>query len=209
MPVDAGVSKDGVRFQREQYANSGLSRKYWDLRDKNIIDAIGDARSIIDAGCGEGILLEKLVKQFPGKDIVGVDIDPINIKICQEHGLPIIAGGIYGLPFDDGSFDAALFIEVVEHLDEPLKAIGELNRILRPGGRLLVLFPNDFTFKIARIMMLMFKEAFYDTGHLKQWTPRQMKKALEASGFNILAQKSMPLPFFALSLHHLVVAEKI
>ncbi|MGA2191992.1 MAG: class I SAM-dependent methyltransferase [Nitrospirota bacterium] len=208
MPVDAGVSSDGIVFQREQYNKGGLSRKYWDYRDESIISAIGGGGRILDAGCGEGILLEKLVKRFPDREVMGLDIDPINIKICGEHGLPVRQGGLYGLPFGDESFDVCLFIEVIEHLDRPHEALAELNRVLRKGGRLLILFPNDLTFKIARVMMLMFKEAFYDTGHLRQWTPGAMKRALAENGFRVVTKKSMPLPFFPISLHHLTVAEK-
>jgi len=150
MPVDAGVSKDGVVYQREQYAKGGAGRKYWDFRDDAIIAEAGPGTRILDAGCGEGILLEKLVRRFPERRIEGLDLDPINIRICREHGLPIKEGGLYELPYEDGTFDVCLFIEVVEHLDDPVRAIRELRRVLKPGGRLLILFPNDVTFKAAR-----------------------------------------------------------
>src|SRR5512135_2382511 len=103
MPVDAGVSKHGVIFQREQYAKGGVTRRYWDFKDDCIIAEVGGARRVADIGCGEGILLEKLVGRLPDREVVGVDIDPINIEICQKHGLPIMEGGVYSLPFEDGS----------------------------------------------------------------------------------------------------------
>jgi ubiquinone/menaquinone biosynthesis C-methylase UbiE len=212
MPVDAGVSKDGVVFQREQYAKGGLSRRYWDFRDEQIIEAVADilraGGRVADVGCGEGILLEKIVKRFPMGNIEGLDMDPINIKICREHGLHVREGGAYELPYEDASLDACLFIEVIEHLKEPGRALDELYRVLKPGGRLAILFPNDVTFKAARIMMLMFKEAFYDTGHVRQWTPGAMAKELKSRRFRIIARKSLPLPLFFMSLHHLAVAEK-
>ncbi len=212
MPVDAGVSKDGVVFQREQYAKGGLSRRYWDYRDENIIEAVADilraGGRVVDVGCGEGILLEKIMMRFPGSSIEGLDMDPINIRICREHGIPIREGGAYELLYEDASLDACLFIEVIEHLNEPGRALDELYRVLKPGGRLAILFPNDVTFKAARIMMLMFKEAFYDTGHVRQWTPGAMTKELSSRRFRIIARKSLPLPLFFMSLHHLITAEK-
>lgn len=209
MPVDAGASRHGTVFQREQYAAGGIGRAYWDYRDEKIIAGIGDGRRILDVGCGEGILLEKLAARLPGCEITGVDLDPVNIRICRELGLPVVEGGAYGLPFPDGGFDTVLFIEVVEHLSEPERALAEIHRVLRSGGRLVVLFPNDLAFKLARLATFKFREAFYDAGHLRQWTPYDMRKSLERSGFRTVRQESIPLPVFALSLHHLVVAEKI
>jgi len=54
----------------------------------------------------------------------------------------------------------------------------------------------------------MWKEAFYDTGHLRQWTPSDMDGTLAANGFKVVRHRSLPLPVFRLALHHLVVAEK-
>lgn len=208
MPVDAGASRHGVVFQRERYAQGGLSRRYWDWRDEQVLRELGEARRILDVGCGEGLLLEKARRRFPGRDIQGVDLDPLNVRICAEHGLPARLGGADALPDADGSADACLFVEVIEHLPRPEAALQELWRVLRPGGRLLVVVPNDRTFLAARLALGMWKEAFYDSGHLRQWTPRALRSALEAAGFSVLRQRSLPVPFFPLALHHLAVAER-
>lgn len=208
MPVDAGRSRHGPVSQREQYAKGGVGRRYWDWRDEKIIAATGAGRRILDAGCGEGLLLEKLMRRFPDRDVRGVDVSLENVRICTEHRLPAQEGDISSLPFEADSFDVVFFIEVVEHLEDPQRAFGELNRVLRQGGRLVVLFPNDVAFMVARILMLMFKEARYDPGHLRQWTPRAMRGILESADFRVRSEKSLPLNFFPCSLHHLVVAEK-
>lgn len=208
MPVDAGASRDGVVFQREQYAKGGLSRRYWDWRDDRVLEALGEARRILDVGCGEGILLEKALRRFPDRDLEGVDLDPLNVRICREHGLPVREGGCDALPYPDRTFDACLFVEVLEHLPAPEAALRELRRVLRPGGRLLVVVPNDRTFLLARLALGMWKEAFYDTGHLRQWTPRLLRDALKATGFDLAGRRSLPVPFFPLALHHLAVATR-
>jgi hypothetical protein len=61
---------------------------------------------------------------------------------------------------------------------------------------------------ISRILTGMIKEAFYDAGHVMQWTPAKIRKALKSTGFSMLEQRSLPFIFWQTSLHHLAVAEK-
>jgi hypothetical protein len=85
----------------------------------------------------------------------------------------------------------------------------EIQRILRSGGRAIIIFPNDFNFKIARILTGKLKEAFYDAGHTRQWTPKILTQLLAETGFRIIAQKSIPFIFWPCSLHHMIVADKL
>jgi ubiquinone/menaquinone biosynthesis C-methylase UbiE len=207
MPVDTNLKKEGMIYQREQYGKGGLGVAYWDFRDRAAFTFV-TGEKIIDVGCGEGITLEKLVKQYPGKHITGLDAEPENIAICQRHQLPVRFGNVFDLPFENDSIDCVFFFEVIEHLDEPEKALREINRVLKPAGRLILIFPNDRMFMITRIMTGMIKEAFYDAGHVMQWTPKKIRMALSAEGFSIIKQRNLPFLFWPISLHHLVVAEK-
>lgn len=207
MPVDTGLNKEGMIYQREQYARGGLGVRYWDYRDNHAFQYVV-GNDILDAGCGEGITLEKLIKLFPERRVVGIDTEPENLEICLRHKLPVQEGSLYSLPFDDESFDTVLFSEVIEHLDMPEKALSEIFRVLRPGGRVIIIFPNDRTFMLARLAMGMVREALYDPGHVRQWTPRQIRLALKQSGFAEIAAKCLPFFFWQLSLHHLCAAVK-
>lgn len=207
MPVDTGLKKEGMIYQWEQYAKGGVGARYWDYRDRAAFRHIV-GRDILDAGCGEGVTLEKLVKQFPEANVVGVDIEPENLEICAKHGLPAREGSLYELPFADASFDTVLFAEVIEHLDAPEKALAEIFRVLRPGGKTIVIFPNDRGFMLARLAMGMFREAFYDPGHVRQWTPRQIRAAFAAAGLKAVAARSIPFPLWPFCLHHIATARK-
>jgi SAM-dependent methyltransferase len=122
--------------------------------------------------------------------------------------LPIVGGSVFELGIRSSSLDACLFLEVIEHLDDPGAALRELARVLKVGGRLLVLFPNDLVFALARVATGKWREALYDPGHVKQWTPREMRRALRAAGLVVVAEESLPFVFWPFSLHHLVVAER-
>lgn len=207
MPVDTGLNKEGMIYQRDQYAKGGLGVRYWDYRDNHAFQyVIGN--DILDAGCGEGITLEKLTKLFPEKRVVGIDTEPENIEICLRHKLPVQDGSLYSLPFDNESFDTVLFSEVIEHLNLPEKALSEIFRVLRPGGRVIIIFPNDRAFMLARLAMGMVREALYDPGHVRQWTPREIRSALSAVGFKTVAARSIPFLCWPVCLHHVVAAGK-
>ena len=195
-------------YQRQQYAKGGFGRWYWDWRDKIVFSYIDDSKDhhILDLGCGEGITLERLKCLYPNKDIVGIDLDPENIIICEQYNLPVKFGDLYSLDISDNCFDVVLFLEVLEHLHHPDLALKEIKRILRPGGKIITLFPYDFNFYLARLATLKFKEAGYDPGHLCQWTPKKVTAALKPLGFSVTSTRNIPFYFRALSLHGLVVA---
>ena len=211
MPVNykqSGKSAE-VIYQWGQYSKGGIAKRYWDYRDKVMLDNINkDAEVILDLGCGEGVTLEKICALFNGKRIIGMDINDENIVICRERGLPVIKGDIYHIDMLDESVDCCILSEVIEHLDDPKLGFLEIKRVLRPGGMLIVVFPNDSVFMLARMVMLKFKEAFYDDGHLRQWTPLDMRKYLITLGFNIELSKSIPFLLWPISLHCVMVGIK-
>ena len=209
MPVH--INDDRVAlYQRNQYEKGGIGRLYWDYRDKVVLSNLSkEDQHIADIGCGEGITLEKVSRLFPDKDFIGVDHLRENLLICALHNLKIVGGDICNLPFASGHFDCVLFLEVIEHLSKPAFAISEIHRILKTAGKLIIIFPNDKMFQIARIMTFKFSEAFYDPGHITQLTPKDIRIFLNHHGFKVLKQKSIPFFVWHLSLNHVVICEKM
>jgi len=198
----------GELLQREQYAKGGIGRWYWDLRDGRTLSYIGPEKDILDLGCGEGITLEKILRRFPDRNVLGMDYAEEKVRICKEHQLPARQGSAYALDLKEQSWDCCLLLEVIEHLEEPEKALREVHRVLRKGGLFLLIFPHDWLFKAARLGFLKFKEAFAPSGHVQQWTPGEMRRTLQGVGFEVQAEVCMPLGLWWCSLHCLMVARK-
>ena len=209
MPVTAQSSSNHAIYQRDQYKKGGFGRIYWDYRDKVALSFLDDNdRRIVDLGCGEGITLGKIAAAYPDSEVFGIDTLDENIDICKKHNLSVQKGEVNRIVLPDNHLDAVVFMEVIEHLEEPKLIVNEIYRVLKPGGKLIVVYPNDAVFMFARIVTLRFKEATYDPGHLKQWTPKELKKFLEEIGFTISCSKCLPFLCWSLSLHGLTCARK-
>jgi SAM-dependent methyltransferase len=99
---------------------------------------------VLDAGMGAGRLLEQLEQR--GWTGWGIDAAPQMVALAQQR-LPaardrILEGRIEHLPFDDGKFDAVVAIGVMGYARDPGVLVGELARVLRPGGRAVIAFGN-------------------------------------------------------------------
>jgi SAM-dependent methyltransferase len=104
--------------------------------------------------------------------------------------------------------DCCLLLDVIEHLKEPEAVLEEVLRVLRPGGTLILVFPNDWMFFLSRLFFLKLKEAFYDAGHMRQWQPKAMREFLQKKGFRVNRFSSLPFFFWPISLYHLIEAHK-
>lgn len=90
--------------------------------------------AILDAGCGEGVLVEDMRKQ--GADIYGLDLNYQSKYVAR--------GDVLAMPFEDARFDAVLLLDVFEHLafENQRKALKEIRRVLKPGGHFVASIPN-------------------------------------------------------------------
>ncbi|MEI7835433.1 MAG: class I SAM-dependent methyltransferase [Planctomycetota bacterium] len=86
---------------------------------------------ILDVGCGTGIIS----RLYPHKDITGIDISEGMLKYHPGKCLRASADAI---PFEDSSFDAVIGRSILHHLDNPGKALAEMRRVLKPGGKLVL-----------------------------------------------------------------------
>ena len=90
--------------------------------------------SLLDAGCGEGFVVDYLSRRNPDLKLTGIDVSEEAIEYAKTHfgeRARFRPGSVYKLPFSDKSFDTVLCSEVLEHLDDPNRAVAELKRVAR------------------------------------------------------------------------------
>lgn len=104
---------------------------------------INDYSSVLlDAGCGTGGTLRSLKKKIPRLNVIGMDYSPIALSYCR-NGFSLLRASVDFLPFDKESIDAVVCIDVLYHLNvgSDLKALWEINRILKRGGYVFIHLP--------------------------------------------------------------------
>jgi SAM-dependent methyltransferase len=123
-----------------------------DPRAQALLESLGPlhGRRILDLGCGKGRFARILADR--GARVVGLDVSAAMLAAAGGAGLDRVRGSARRLPFRDASFDAAIAVEVFEHL-EP-RAIDdvcdELRRVLRPGGRFVLVDKNVYAMNARR-----------------------------------------------------------
>ena len=101
------------------------------------IDATG-ALAALDVGCGTGLLLERMARTWPGLRLAGVDLSTAMLGAARRRlgsRAALVTGTADRLPFREDAFDLAVSTSALHHWHDPVAAIGEMRRVLRPGGR--------------------------------------------------------------------------
>lgn len=95
----------------------------------------------LDIGCGNGKFMHMM--NSLGWQFEGVEISPLAVDVCREAGLKVFHGDLQAAAFEDNTFDLVSARHVIEHVPNPENFVGEIARILKKGGRLLIRTPNS------------------------------------------------------------------
>lgn len=117
-------------------------------------------KAAIDVGCGDGIFLDYLEKQFGFKKVVGLDIDPQRCRTAKKlnPGIRIVEADAEKVPFADESFDFVFVNALLHHLENPYQVINELIRICRNNGLVIIVEPRRFHPAIFLLSVLKTEE---------------------------------------------------
>lgn len=124
-----------------------VSGLVYQRRFRFVLHQLHDApyERVLEVGCGAGLLLANL--KTGTARVVGLDLHEALPRVrrmlsaVHQTDEPLVRGNVLALPFREASFDAILCMSVLEHLRDLDRAIGELRRVLRPEGKLVLGFP--------------------------------------------------------------------
>jgi len=156
---------------------------------------------VLDVGSGPGFLLRSIADAVgPGGTVRGVDPSPAMNAVaaahCADHAqVGIDEGGAESLPYPDGSFDAVVSTQVYEYVADVAGALAEARRVLRPGGRVVVLDTDwdSVVWHAADRALHQRVMAAWEEHLAEPRLPRVLPGLLERAGFRVVERVLIPL----------------
>ncbi|HET7537513.1 MAG TPA: class I SAM-dependent methyltransferase [Candidatus Didemnitutus sp.] len=154
---------------------------YYRALHTHVTDALASRVSataaVLDAGCGTGGLLRRWQEVQPGWRLTGLDFSPVACEFARTRTMAeIVEGSIMQLPFDAERFDAIVSCDVVCQVNQPLVALREIARCLRPGGVVVLTMP-------AYAWMYSYHDR--QVGNLRRYSRGEVFSALQNAGLSV------------------------
>lgn len=156
------------------------------------------SKLILDAGCGTGWFSARA--RQGGATVVSLDVGTrLLAQTARKCDSARVAASVCDLPFASGQFDIVISSEVIEHTPDPARAVGEMSRVLRPGGRLALTVPNRLwhpTVVVANRLGLRPYDGY------ENWVTWGLRRMCAAAGIVVERQRGFHLLPFQLSALH-------
>ena len=142
---------------------------------------------VLDAGCGPGLNVARMREAEPSWKVVGADYSPAGVRIAARRaGGAFLNADAHHLCFPDGIFGGVIMTHAIGHVADPARVLGELARVLRPGGALVLTTPNRLYVEVYRAFnergLIPYRR---DTTVLRYYDAPELEAALQAAGFAV------------------------
>jgi 2-polyprenyl-3-methyl-5-hydroxy-6-metoxy-1,4-benzoquinol methylase len=153
-------------------------------------------KTILDVGCGEGVLIHEWAGRCGEGRVVGIDLDDPALRAeWEKRKAPNLEYRVMkaeNLPFADGEFELASAIEVLEHVPDPEHTVAEMARVA--NRHLLVSVPREPLWRILNMARGAYWKSLGNTpGHVNHWSKRAFVKLL--SGHGEVVETRSPFPW--------------
>ena len=201
MPAILSFDDEASRRAEETYTRADVVEQ---RRVVRAALALKPGERVLDIGSGPGLLACEMAEEVGASGSVeGVDPSESMLAIARRRaaaaGSPgrvdFLAGDAASLPFPDAGFDAAVATQVYEYVDDVAAVLAEVHRVLRPGGRLLVLdtdwdsivWHSSDPERMRRVL------AAWDEHLVHPYLPRMLGRLLRGAGFAVSKCEVIPL----------------
>ena len=172
-------------------------------RDLAELFARAAPRSVLDVGCGEGVLTHQWATEIAPRRVVGIDLEDATLarewETRRAENLEYRVMKAEHLPFADGEFDVAAAIEVLEHVPDPGHTVAEMARVA--SGHLLVSVPREPVWRMTNLARGAYLRDLGNTpGHLNHWSKAGFVKLLERHGAVVEARSPFPWTMLLVSV---------
>lgn len=171
---------DWCDYDHRAYDSPHFLQRYWQrTRHEIIMNWHETGGRVLDIGCGSSRILESV----PG--MVGLDVSIQKLRFMGRRGCIVLRGSVYSLPFPDGTFDEVIFSQVIEHIPPKPQIMGEIRRVMKSGGRLIIGTPDydRIVWVILEEFYNAIKPAAYAHEHIAHYTLGSMRRLLADNGF--------------------------
>jgi 2-polyprenyl-3-methyl-5-hydroxy-6-metoxy-1,4-benzoquinol methylase len=156
-------------------------------------------QTVLDIGCGDGHFLSSFQKL--GVKTFGTEFDEFSASTAKKNGAIILDGGLMPeIPNDLQGFDAIIFTEVIEHINNPETVLNHFYKILSPGGLIFMTTPNFASIERYALGpewgMICYPE------HISYYTPRTLNQAFKKIGFKKISVYTENISVFRISQYY-------
>jgi 2-polyprenyl-3-methyl-5-hydroxy-6-metoxy-1,4-benzoquinol methylase len=142
--------------------------------------------TVLDVGAGSGGFLAQM--RSLGWDVRGIEPDAAAVEVARQNGLEVTCATLEEAQFSEGGFDVVTMGHVIEHLPNPIETLRECARVLKPGGRLVVVTPNASS--LGRRLLGSYWRGLEVPRHLQLFSPSTLRRLVERTGLRVSAMRT-------------------
>jgi 2-polyprenyl-3-methyl-5-hydroxy-6-metoxy-1,4-benzoquinol methylase len=177
IPTQEELIKHYEGYGRDNYLSPITLKRYHEILDE--FEKYRKTGKLLDVGCGIGLFLNEAKKR--GWQVYGTEFTDRAIEICTKNGITMHQGKLDPKWFPEGTFDIVTSFEVLEHINNPIEEVQNINKVLRTGGLFYFTTPNFNAFE--RYMLKSNYNVIGYPEHLSYYTKHTVNYLLSGNGF--------------------------